>query len=202
MNERCERILLSEGEALFYQGDIADNAYVIDEGWISISKTDDRGNEMVLSNLSKGELFGELALFDQEPRSATATALTNVEVIVIPRDNLLEMIKKNPEQMGRLLSYFSKRLRDMDDHAMVQVFAPQSARIHFELKKLWLSAMPDRKRPDVRIAKVGPKQIARSAHVHLEDVVMCLGHEKKQGNLEYGQHRIRFLKSPTSINGS
>ena len=202
MGEHCERVLLSKGEALFYQDDIVDNAYVIDEGWISISRTDDKGNEMVLSNISKGELFGELAIFDQSNRSATATALTNVELIVIPREDLLKMIKENPEQVGQLLSYFAKRLRDMGDRAMIQVFAPQSARIQFELQKLWYSAVPDHKRTDVRNTKVGPKQIASSAHVHVDDVMMSLEHEKKEGNLEYGEQFIRFLKKPIITNNS
>ena len=196
VNDYFERIVLSTGEVLFYQGDTADHAYVIEEGWMSISRTDKDDNEMVLSNISKGELFGELALFDHKPRSATATALTNVEVNVIPRKHLLEMIKENPEKMGKLLSYFAKRLRDMGDQAMMQVFAPQTARIQFELKKLWQSASPDRKRSDARIAKVGPKQIARSAHVHIEDVVTSLEHEKTEGNLEYSQKMIRFFKTP------
>ncbi len=196
-----ERILLSKGESLFYQGDKAKNAYVIEDGWISISKKDDSGNEMVLSNLSKGELFGELAIFDHNPRSATATALSNTEVVVISHKYLLAMIKENPDYMGKLLSNFAKRLREMDDHAMMQIFAPQAVRIQFELKKLWHSATPDRKRSNVRIAKIGPKQIARSAHVPVDDVVMNLEFEKTEGNIEYGSQSIRFLKKPI-VNGS
>ncbi len=196
-NAYFERLVLSTGEVLFFQGDSAENAYVIEEGLISISKIDKFGNEMVLSNLSKGELFGELALFDHNPRSATATALTNVEINVIPRKHLLEMIKENPEKMGILLSYFAKRLRAMGDHAMVHFFAPQTARIQFELKKLWDLANPDRKNPkQTRIAKVGPDQIARCAHVHLEEVISVLEHEKTEGILEYNKKMIRFLKKP------
>ena len=196
LNDYYERIVLSAGEVLFYQGDIAENAYVIEDGWLSVSRTDKNDNELILSNLSKGELFGELALFDQKPRSATATALTNVEINVIPKKSFLTMIKNNPEKMGTLLSYFSKRLRDMDEQAMMHVFAPQTARIQFELKKIWQSAPPDRKLPDTRTAKVGPKQIASSAHVHIEDVMLNLEQEKTEGNLEYSQKTIRFFKSP------
>ena len=195
LNNDFERVILSAGEVLFYQEDKSDSAYVIEEGWISISRTDKNGNEMVLSNLSVGELFGELAIFDHKPRSATATALTNTEVSVIPREQLLKMIKENPEQMGCLLGYFAKRLRDMDEH-MMQIFAPQAARIQFELHKLWHSAVPDSKSPAIRVAKVGPEQIARSAHVQLDDVMTSLEHEKIQGNLDYTQKVVRFYKTP------
>jgi len=124
--------------------------------------------------------------------------LTNVMVTVISRELLLQMIKENPEQMGKLLSYFAKRLRDMDDQAMVQMFAPQAARIKFELLKLWQSAMPERNNPEIRTAKVGPKQIARSAHVFVEDVMDSLEQEKIAGNLEYFTKKIRFLKNPVN----
>lgn len=191
-----ERLILSTGEVLFYQDDNANNAYVVEEGWVSVSRIDKEGNEMVLSNLSKGELFGEMALFDHQPRSATVTALTNVEVNVIPRKYLLEMIKENPEQMGQLLSYFSKRLRDMGNQTMMHVFAPQTARIQFELQKLWRSAVPDRKISDTRIAKIGPMEIARCAHARHEDVISILDLEKKQGKIEYGKKNIRFYKEP------
>jgi len=62
-----ERLLLSPGDALFHQGDLPDRAYVIDEGWVSISRTDAEGNEMVIANLSRGALFGELSVLDEGP---------------------------------------------------------------------------------------------------------------------------------------
>ena len=198
INDYFERIVLSAGEVLFHQGDTADNAYVIEEGWVSVSRIDKDNNEMVLSNLSKGDLFGELALFDQNPRSATVTALTNVEVNVIPRKHLLEMIKENPEKMGKLLGNCSKRLRDMDDHAMMQMFAPQSARIQFELKKLWKSASPDKKISGARKVKIGPEQISRSAHVRIDDVISTLENEKNEGTLDYNKKMIRFFKMPVT----
>lgn len=194
-----ERIVLSAGEVLFYQGDKTDNAYVIEEGWISISKIDKKGNEMVLSNLTKGDLFGELSLFDHKPRSATVTALTNVEVNVIPRKLLLEMIKENPEKMGMLLSYFAKRLRDMDAQVMRDAFAPQTIRIQFELHKLWQLALQDRKLSSARIVKIGPKQIARSSHVQVEEIMKVLEHEKANGTLDFGSKTIRFLEEPVVI---
>jgi CRP-like cAMP-binding protein/predicted GNAT family N-acyltransferase len=191
-----ERRIFSTGEVLFYQGMDAENAYVIEEGWVSISRIDNEDNEMVISNLTKGELFGEMSLFDQQPRSATVTALTNVEVNMIPRKQLLAMIKENPQQMGQLLSSFSQRLRDMGDQTMMHIFAPQTARIQFELQKLWHSAAADKNISDARMAKIGPQQVALSAHVLQEDVLTILEQEKNAGKLEYNNKTIRFLTEP------
>lgn len=189
---RFERLLLSTGEVLFLQNDSPGNAYAIDDGWISISRKDQEGNELVLSNLSKGDLFGELALFDSEPRSASATAITNVELIVIKREELLDMVKQNPERMSEILKHFSKRLREMDELTMVRAFSPQEARVEYALNRLWSSAVPDSKVPNARIAKLGPKEIAKSAQVRENEVIEALEREKAKGNLEYTNNIIRF----------
>lgn len=191
-----ERLLLSPGDVLFSQNAIADNAYAIDEGWISISRTDQDGNELVLANLSRGALFGELAILDQEPRSASATAITNVGLIILERKHLLEIIKQHPEKMGQLLLHFSKRVRDLDDLAMVQTFAPQTSRVIYALQQLWHSASLDRNDPNIRIAKVGPDQIAKSAQVREDEVLGVLETEKVKGTLDHGKKQIRFYKFP------
>ncbi|MCP4342683.1 MAG: cyclic nucleotide-binding domain-containing protein, partial [Desulfobulbaceae bacterium] len=193
---RFERLLLSPGDVLFSQGDLAEEAYAIDEGWISISRTDISENEMVLANLSKGALFGELAILDDEPRSATATAITNVGLIVLGRDHMLDILKQHPEKMRQLLRHFSRRVRDLDDLAMVQAFAPQASRVAFALNQLWQEAVTDRKDPSVRIAKIGPAQIAKSAQVREPEVLLVLETEKLKGHLDYGQKIIRFFRSP------
>ena len=193
---QCERLLLSPGDVLFSQGDEAGDAYAIDEGWISISRKDEDNNEMIFAHLSKGALFGELAILDDEPRSAAATAITNVELVVLERDRLLDIIRLHPEKTGELLRHFSKRLRDLDDLAMVQAFAPQTSRVIYALQQLWHSATTDRKDANIRIAKVGPDQIAKSAQVREDEVLWVLETEKVKGTLDYGKKRIRFFKLP------
>jgi hypothetical protein len=195
---RFQRQLLSAGETLFSQTDIADVAYAVDEGWISISRYDPEGNEMVLANLSKGALFGELALFDGETRSATATAVTNAELITIERADMLELLRQNPDQIERLLEHFAKRLRATDNLALVQAFAPQTKRVEYALNQIWGSATADRKNPDLKIAKIGPKQIARSAQVREWEVRRILEIMKVDGQLEYGENVIRFFQPPVS----
>ncbi len=195
---RFQRRLLSAGEILFSQNDTADFAYAVDEGWISISRNDPDGNEMVLANLSKGALFGELALFDGETRSATATAVTNTELITIERADMLELLRENPDQIERLLEHFARRLRETDNLALIQAFSPQTKRVEYALNQIWGSASTDRKNPHLRIAKIGPKQIAKSAQVREWEVRRILETMKVDGQLEYGENLIRFFQAPVS----
>jgi CRP-like cAMP-binding protein len=198
---RFQRQLLSAGEILFSQSDTADFAYAVDEGWVSISRYDPDGNEMVLANLSKGALFGELALFDGETRSATATAVTNTELITIERADMLELLRQHPDQIECMLEHFARRLRETDNLALVQAFAPQTKRVEFALNQIWVSASTDGKNPnhpDLRVARIGPKQIAKSAQVREWEVRRILEIMKVDGQLEYGENVIRFFQPPVS----
>lgn len=192
-----ERILLSPGEVLFNQNDKANHTYAVDEGWIAISREDPEGNEMVLSNLSRGALFGEVAVFDGERRSAKAVALANTELIAIERSHMFEMLKRNPENMAQLLKHFAKLVRDSGNMAMVQAFAHQTGRVDFALRELWKSAEPDKSGSGLRSIKVGPMQIAKTARVREEEVRQVLELKKSQGLLEYGNKIIKFMEEPS-----
>lgn len=191
-----ERILLSPGEILFNQHDRADHTYAVDEGWIAISREDPEGNEMVLANLSRGALFGEVAVFDGETRSAKAVALANTELISIERSHLYDMLKQKPENMEQLLRHFATLVRDSGNMAMVQAFAHQTARVDFALKELWRSATSDKASNGMRSIKVGPAQIAKTARVREEDVRQVLELKKSQGILDYGNKIIKFFMEP------
>ncbi|MAZ86391.1 MAG: hypothetical protein CL693_02010 [Cellvibrionaceae bacterium] len=191
-----ERILLSPGEILFNQHDKANYTYAVDEGWIAISREDPEGNEMVLANLSRGALFGEVAVFDGETRSAKAVALANTELIAIERSHLYEILKQRPENMEQLLRHFATLVRDSGNMAMVQAFAHQTARVDFALKELWRSAIADKTNKGMRSIKVGPAQIAKTARVREEDVRQVLELKKSQGILDYGNKIIKFFMEP------
>ncbi len=193
-----QRLLLSPGEVLFRQDDVAEHAYAIEDGWISITRRDPDGNEMVLANLSRGALFGELAIFDGERRSATATALVNTELISIKREVLIETTRKNPERMDQLLEHFARRIRKTDDLAMVLYFAPEARRVQAVLHELWRSSDIDRKYENARLAKVAPSQVAKMAQVDEEHVLQVLELKKTKGCLDYNKNYIRFFREPAS----
>ncbi|MEA1890947.1 MAG: cyclic nucleotide-binding domain-containing protein, partial [Pseudomonadota bacterium] len=165
-----ERLILSPGEVIFSQHEPASHAYAVDNGWVSISRTDPDDNEMVLANISKGALFGELSIFNGESRDATATALMNTELIVIERSHMLDIIRQNPDKLDQLLGHFARRVRETDNLAMVLAFAPQTSRVEAALSRLWDSAIPDRKKPKTRIARIGPQQLAKTAQVREAEV--------------------------------
>lgn len=190
-----ERLLLSPDESLFTEGADAEHAYIVDEGWIQVLQKDPNGNELTLATLSHGALFGELALIDDRPRSATVVAGTHVELIQLSRHTFLQSIQTNPAQVDKLLRVFADRLRITDQLAMVMAYAPGTGRVHYALEQLKSSAVPDRKDRNVLVVRVGPEDLARAAGVDESEARCVLDRERQAGHLDYRGNQIRFLRS-------
>ncbi len=110
--ERRQRRHFADGEVIFRRGDKASEMYVVFEGAVRIYRDND-GTETELATLGPDDFFGEMALFDDKPRSASARAVGPVEVRVISGDTL-EMMQCDPV-VRQLLETLAGRLRSMDD---------------------------------------------------------------------------------------
>lgn len=99
------------GEEIFRIGDQGRNAYFIESGNVEISVLrDDR--ETVIAKLGVGEIFGEMSMIDDAPRSATVTAVVDTEVIVIQRSRFLKPLESVDPMMNLILRIVLARLRD------------------------------------------------------------------------------------------
>lgn len=99
------------GEVIFHAGDPGDALFIIVSGEVKISLPSESGDEAILVRLQQGDVFGELALLDGAPRSATATALGAVESVVLPRDRFRDLIAKEPAVRDALLASLAAELR-------------------------------------------------------------------------------------------
>jgi signal transduction histidine kinase len=102
------------GETVFCEGDPGDGLYIIEKGTVQIVCQVTEDQKGVLSRLEAGDFFGEMAVLDDQMRSATAVAETEVEVHFIPREDLLEALSGTPELAVRLVKEFSLRMRDFN----------------------------------------------------------------------------------------
>jgi len=90
-----------KGEAIFYEGEPGVGMYVIQKGAVAITKG--KGFVEKLAELSVGEFFGELALLDESPRSATATAVVDCQMIGLFRPDLFDLVERKPRLGNKLL---------------------------------------------------------------------------------------------------
>ena len=102
-----------EGEAIVRQGDVGDCMYVIQRGEVELLRRE--GNkEYCLGVLGPEDFFGEMALFDQETRSATVRALTDTWVLSLEKRSFLQRAHEDPSLAFRLLEGMSQRLRELE----------------------------------------------------------------------------------------
>jgi CRP/FNR family cyclic AMP-dependent transcriptional regulator len=104
-----------KGEVLFRAGDPGEEVFLIRAGSIVVSSPVQGRVEQVLAHLGPGDFFGEISLFDEEPRSATIQAATDVLLLSMSRESLLQFIDSNPRAAAALLyqvvRVLSSRLR-------------------------------------------------------------------------------------------
>ena len=84
------------GAVLFKEGDSANLLYIISEGSVEISISDDEGGHTVLTELAERQYFGEMALFDDAPRSATARTLTHCRLLSLDKRRFVSLINQHP----------------------------------------------------------------------------------------------------------
>ncbi len=104
------------GEVIFHVGDPGDALFIIVSGEIKIGLPSEAGEEAILVRLQPGDVFGELALLDGAPRSATATALSAAETVVLPRDKFRELISGEPAVRDALLASLALEIRRLTTH--------------------------------------------------------------------------------------
>lgn len=101
-----------KGKVLFREGDRGEDMYIVQSGKVAIKKKLEGGAETTLAVLEKGDFFGEMAILERKPRSASAEVVESGDLIVIAGDMFGEMIKANPEISVRMLRKQSIRLRE------------------------------------------------------------------------------------------
>lgn len=112
---------LPAGEAAFREGDAGDGIYIILTGVIQISALVGNGERRVLTRLQEGDFFGEMAVLDNEPRSATASAECDSQLCFIPSPEMLWMLGRSPKLSVNLVREFSFRMRDFNRRYVQEV---------------------------------------------------------------------------------
>lgn len=124
------------GEVIFHLGDPGDALFVIVTGDVKISLPSETGEEAILATLSPGDVFGELALLDGAPRSASATALGPTETVVLPRDRFRELIATEAGVRDALLASIAGELRRLTTHVEELHFLDITGRLAARLVRL------------------------------------------------------------------
>lgn len=119
----------ARNEVVFHSDDPATHCYLIASGTVKISAQQEDGHEVVIALVRGGELVGELALFDSEPRSATVTAITETTVFALSSKDFTDTLQHNPAAMQQLLVLLARRIRRSTGHIEDLVFLDLPGRV-------------------------------------------------------------------------
>src|SRR5919197_3176549 len=111
----CTRRHLDEGEVLFQKGDEGDALFGVRRGRVRIETGTAAGGRLALNVLGPGDLFGEIALFDGQPRTADAIAAEASELFMVRRSDFLAYLEREPRVTVRLLEMLCQRIRWVSD---------------------------------------------------------------------------------------
>jgi len=110
-----DSISLNTGDTLFQAGEPGESLFVVRSGSIELFIKDTVGQKIVLTIAEAGDLFGELSLLDTGPRTATAVALSETDLLVLDRDDLLLLFQKRPDSALNMLAAMSSMTRKADE---------------------------------------------------------------------------------------
>lgn len=113
--EVIDELKVTEGQILFQAGDPGDSLFIVVKGEIELFIKDMVGQKIVLHAAQPGDMFGELAMLDSGPRTATALALVESEVLVLDRDDLMLLFQRKPEAALHMLASLSSLTRKADE---------------------------------------------------------------------------------------
>ena len=99
------------GQTIFQKGDNSSSLMAVLRGRVRVSSVSGEGKEVTLNVINPGQVFGEIALLDGEPRSADCTAIEDTLLLVLERRHFLPFLQHNPELMLRLLAVLCGKLR-------------------------------------------------------------------------------------------
>jgi len=110
-----------KGDTIFRAGDVGDSFYIVRSGTVQIFIENFEGEKIILRESERGDVFGDVSMFDGGPRTATAVATDETEVLSLDKEGLLALVKKHPHAALDLLSVMGKRLRSTNELLRNQV---------------------------------------------------------------------------------
>lgn len=166
------------GSVIFRAGDLGDSLLGVLQGTVRISRPSRGGRDLILVDLSAGEIFGEIGLLDDRGRSADASALTDVELAVLARADAFEFFAHRPEAYRKLLMLVSKRLITADGRTSDLAFS----RLELRLAKVELR-WPEEARGVARLS-ISQGDLAHLAVCSREALNRQLADWRKRGLVE------------------
>ncbi len=177
------------GEVVFREGDSSDTCYVVSGGRARAIRSHRDGRTITLATFGPGDIFGELALFEDERRSATVEAIERTSVLGVLGPDMRRLMNEHAEISARLVIALGRRLRETNERLSRQSFQTVQSRVAVVLSQLVEQELADGQHGDVLVTAT-QADLAQLAGSSRESASRFLAVLERAGVISQGRGRL------------
>lgn len=187
-------------QVIFREGDTSDTCYVVRRGHARALREHGDGRSIALAHFGPGDIFGELAMFDDEKRSATVEALDEVEALAILGQDMRRLMRDHPDIGVRLVIGLGRRLREANERLARQSFQTVQSRVAEVLVQLVDQARMEGAGESDVLVTITQADIAQLAGSSRESASRFMAVLERAGVLTQGRGRVT-IHQPGALKG-
>jgi len=188
------------GEVVFREGDGGDTCYIVRSGLARAVRQHSDGRSITLAHFGAGDIFGELAMFDEEPRSATVDVIDEVEVVAIPGRDMQRLMREHPEIAVKLNAALAQRLRATNERLSRQSFQTVQSRVAAVLSQMVAAARSGEAGEGDVVIALTQADLAKLAGSSRESASRFLATLERSGVITQGRGRLT-VHDPGALEG-
>lgn len=187
-------------QVIFREGDDSDTCYVVRTGQARAVREHPDGRTITLARFGPGDIFGELAMFDDEKRSATVEVVEDTEVVGILGSDMRRLMREHPDIAPKLVISLGRRLREANERLARQSFQTVQSRVAVVLSDLVEQSRDGDGRSRDILLRITQADIAQLAGSSRESASRFLATLERAGVLTQGRGRI-VVHDPGALAG-
>jgi CRP/FNR family cyclic AMP-dependent transcriptional regulator len=177
-------------QVIFREGDESDTCYIVRSGHARAMREHVDGRSLALAHFGPGDIFGELAMFDNERRSATVETLDAVDAIALAGSDMRRLLRQHPDIAVKLVIALGRRLRDANERLTRQSFQTVQSRVAVVLDDLVRQAQSEGAAAADVLVTITQADIAQLAGSSRESASRFLAVLERAGVISQGRGRI------------
>jgi CRP/FNR family transcriptional regulator len=186
----AEAVHFTSGETVLKEGDYSNSCYVIVAGHASAVREHRDGRAITLARFGPGDLFGELAMLDDQRRSATIKALDELEVVAIGGPAMLRLLREHPGIAVKMITTLAQKLRQTNERLAGQSFQTVQSRVAKALSALVEAARVEGTTEADVVIRTTQAELARLAGSSRESASRFLAVLERAGIITQGRGRL------------
>jgi CRP-like cAMP-binding protein len=188
------------GQVIFREGDASDTCYVVRTGHARAIREHPDGRTITLAHFGPGDIFGELAMFDDERRSATIECLDDMEVIALLGRDMRALLERHSDLAIKLVISLGRRLRETNERLTRQSFQTVQSRVAGVLRELCTQAVAEGAGTGDVLIQSTQADVAKLAGSSRESASRFLAVLERAGVITQGRGRL-IVHDPAALEG-